>query len=160
MYLSGYVGSTCKCRVNTDTDTDIAYFFTVHYSDVMIRAMASQITGVWIVYSIVCSGADQRKHLSSASLAFVRGIHRWPVNSPHKEPVARKMVPFDDVMLWGSPPPLLPIRSLSIWSLMWEVVRIVEYVPHWGRVTLICVSKLSILGSDNGLSPCRRQAII
>ena len=35
-------------------------------------------------YSTVYSGADQRKHQSSASLAFVRRIHRWPVNSPHK----------------------------------------------------------------------------
>ena len=52
--------------------------------------MASQITGLAIVYSTIYSGADQRKHQSSASLAFVRGIHRWPVNSPHKGPVTRK----------------------------------------------------------------------
>ena len=38
-------------------------------------------------------------HQSSASLAFVRGIHRWPVNSPHKLPVTRKMFPFDDVIM-------------------------------------------------------------
>ena len=44
-------------------------------------------------------GGDQRKHQSSASLAFVRGIHRWPVNSPHKGPVTRKMFPFDDVIM-------------------------------------------------------------
>ena len=64
-------------------------------------AMASQITSITIVYSTVYSGADQRKHQSSASLAFVPGIHRWPVNSPHKGPVTRKMFPFDDViMIW------------------------------------------------------------
>ena len=62
-------------------------------------AMASQITSLTIVYSNVHSGADQRKHQSSASLAFVRGIHRWPVNSPHKGPVTRKMFPFDDVIM-------------------------------------------------------------
>ena len=45
------------------------------------------------------SGADQRKYQSSASLAFVGGIHRWPVNSPHKWPVTRKMFPFDDVIM-------------------------------------------------------------
>ena len=45
------------------------------------------------------SDADQRKHQSSASLAFVRGIHRGPVNSPHKWPVTRKMFPFDDVIM-------------------------------------------------------------
>ena len=56
--------------------------------------MASQI-----VNSTVYSGADQRKHQSSTSLAFVQGIHRWPVNSPHKGPVTRKMFPFDDVIM-------------------------------------------------------------
>ena len=62
-------------------------------------AMASQITNLTLVYSAVCPGADQRKHQSSASLAFVRGIHRWPVNSPHKGPVTRKIIPFDDVIM-------------------------------------------------------------
>ena len=70
-----------------------------HYSDVIMSAMASQLNGVPIVCSNVSSGADQRKHQSSASLAFVRGIHRWPVNSPHKGSVTRKMFPFDDVIM-------------------------------------------------------------
>ena len=73
--------------------------FISHYSDVIMGAMASQIISVSIVYSTVCSGADQRKHQSSASLAFVRGIHRWPVNSPQKGPVTRKMFPLDDVIM-------------------------------------------------------------
>ena len=47
-----------------------------HYNDVIMGAMASQITSLTIVYSTVYSGADQRKHQSSASLAFVWGIHR------------------------------------------------------------------------------------
>ena len=64
-----------------------------------MNAMASQITSLTSVYSIVYSGADQRKHQSSASLAFVWGIHRWPVNSTHKGPVTRKMFPFDDVIM-------------------------------------------------------------
>ena len=68
-----------------------------HYDDVIMGAMASQITSLTIVYSTVYSGADQRKHQSSASLAFVRGIHLGPVISPHKWPVMRKMFPFDDV---------------------------------------------------------------
>ena len=63
-------------------------------------AMASQITSLTIVYSTVNSGADQRKHQSSASLAFVRGIHWWTVYSPHKGPVTRKMFLFDDVIMW------------------------------------------------------------
>ena len=61
-----------------------------------MSAIASQITGVSSVCSNVCSGADQRKHQSSASLAFVKGIHRWPVDSPRKEPVMQTMFPFDD----------------------------------------------------------------
>ena len=70
-----------------------------HYSDVIMSTMASQITSLSIVYSTVNSGTDQRKHQSSASLAFVRGIHRWPVDSPHKGPVTRKMFPFDNVIM-------------------------------------------------------------
>ena len=72
---------------------------TIHYSYVIMTAMASQITSIWIVYSSVCPGADQRKHQSTALLAFVRGIRRWPVNYPHKGPVTRKMLPFDDVIM-------------------------------------------------------------
>ena len=72
-----------------------------HYGDVKMGAIASQITSLTIVYSTVYSDADQRKHQSSASLAFVWEIQR--VNSPHKWPVTRKMFPFDDViMIHGS----------------------------------------------------------
>ena len=67
-----------------------------------MSAMASQITGVSNVWSNVCSGVDQRKHQSSASLAFVRGIHRWPMDSPHKGPVTRKIFPFHDVIMYYS----------------------------------------------------------
>ena len=49
---------------------------SMHYYDVIMTTMASQITSLTVVYSIVYSGADQRKQHSSASLAFVRGIHR------------------------------------------------------------------------------------
>ena len=70
-----------------------------HYDDVIMTTMASQITSLTIVYSAVYSGAYQRKHQSSASLAFVRVIHRGLVNSPHKWPVTRKMFPFDDVIM-------------------------------------------------------------
>ena len=69
------------------------------YDDVIMSAMASQISSITTVYSSVYSGANQRKHQSSASLAFVRGIHRWPVNSPHKWPVTRQKLPFDDVIM-------------------------------------------------------------
>ena len=74
-------------------------FSSTHYSAVMMSAIASQITSLTTVYSTVSSGVDQRKQRSSVSLAFVRGIHRWPVNSPHKGPVTRKMFLFDDVIM-------------------------------------------------------------
>ena len=74
-----------------------------HYNDVITGVMASQITSLTSVYSTVYSDADQRKHQSSASLAFVRGIHWGPVNSQHKWPVTRKMFPFDDVIMMKKP---------------------------------------------------------
>ena len=70
-----------------------------HYSDVIMGAMASRITSPRIVYSTVYSGANKRKPQRSTSLTSVRGIHRWPVNSPHKWPVTRKMLPFDDIFM-------------------------------------------------------------
>ena len=70
-----------------------------HYCNVIMGAMVSQITSLTILYSTVHWGADQIKHQSSAWLAFVRGIHRWPVISPHKGLVTRKMFPFDDVIM-------------------------------------------------------------
>ena len=75
-----------------------------------MSSMASQITSLTIVYSTVYAGADQTKHQSSASLAFVRGNHRWPVNSPHKGPVTRKMFPFDDVIVY-----MLIVNKFQAW---------------------------------------------
>ena len=69
-----------------------------HYSDVIMGALASRITSVSI-YSTVCSGLDQRKRQSSVSLAFVRETRRWPVYSPHKGSVTRKMFPFEDAIM-------------------------------------------------------------
>ena len=64
-----------------------------------MSALGSQITTLTIMYSTFYSGANQRKHQSSASLAFRRRIHRWPVNSPHEGPVTQKMFPFHDVIM-------------------------------------------------------------
>ena len=73
-------------------------FAVLYYSDVIMSGMASQISSLTIVYSTVhSSGADQRKHQSSVSQVFVRWIprdrwiNRWPVNSPHKGLVTRKI---------------------------------------------------------------------
>ena len=74
-------------------------FYPFHYDDVIMTMLASQITSLPVVCSIVYSDVNQRKHQSSASLAFVREIHRGPVNFPHKWPVTRKLFPFDDVIM-------------------------------------------------------------
>ena len=79
----------------------MTYMYDHHYNEVIMSTMASQITSITIVHSTVYSGKDKKTHQSSASLAFVRGIHRWPVNSPHKWPVTRKMFPFGDVIMWN-----------------------------------------------------------
>ena len=109
-----------------------------HHSDVIMGAMASLITSLTIVYSPVHSGADQRKHQSSAPLAFVRGIHRWSVNSPHKWPVTRKIFPFDDVIMWNSSYVILHCLShsktitpfttfdLSVW-ILYHIVTLISY---------------------------------
>ena len=65
-----------KSQHAANTVTNTCKTASVHYNDVIMGAMASQITGPTIVYSTVYSGADQRKYQSSASLAFVQGIHR------------------------------------------------------------------------------------
>ena len=88
--------AACICM---SPDTEFISLAVTHYSVVIMSMMASQITSPTIVYFTVYSGADQRKYQSSTSLAFVRGIRRWPGNSPHKGPVTRKMFPFDDVIV-------------------------------------------------------------
>ena len=84
-------------------------------------AMASQITSLTIVYSTVYSRRRSEKHQSSALLAFMWGIHRGPVNSPHKRPVTRKMSSFDDVIMWKRGQDYRPfmrgIIGLRIWSI-------------------------------------------
>ena len=78
------------------------HYSAPHYSDVIMSAMASQITGVLIVYSTACSGADQRKHQSSASLVCVRVTGEFPAVTgefPAQKPVTRNMFQFDDVIM-------------------------------------------------------------
>ena len=55
----------------------------------------------------------------------------------------------------GSSNGMLPTGTKSKAMLIYHF-----FLTHWGRVTHICVSKHTIIGSDNGLSPGRRQAII
>ena len=129
-----------------------------HYNDVIMNEIASQITSLTIVYSIVYSDADQRKHQSSASLAFVWGIHREPVNSPHKWPVTRKMFPFDDVIMLR--PDFCHFADIFKCTFLNENVWISlkispKFIPRQGSNW-----QHSSIGSDNGFVPTRRQAVI
>ena len=97
-----------------------------YYSDVIMGVMAPQITSLTIVYSTVYTGADQIKHQSSASLAFVLGIHRWSVNSPHKWPVTRKMFPFDDISM-------IKMKRLWLWDHLIFMIGLPILITHGGR---------------------------
>ena len=79
------------CNICMDMSADEYHVLPSHYNDVVMGSIASLITSLAIVYSVVYSDADQRKHQSSASLAFVWEIHQGPVNFPHKWPVTRKI---------------------------------------------------------------------
>ena len=91
---------TCDAHVRNRSQWSTLFLAKQHNSDVIMGQIACQITSLTIVYSTVYSGVEQRKHQSSASLAFVRGIHRRPVNSPQKWPVTREIFPFDDVIMF------------------------------------------------------------
>ena len=96
-FLQGQMSS--KSDPYPTSVTDVHYELSCFIGITMtLQWVASQITSLTIVYSTVYSGANQRKHQSSVSLAIVRGIHRWPVNSLHKGPVMWKMFPFDDII--------------------------------------------------------------
>ena len=114
----------------------------LHYSDIIMRAMASQI----ISLSTVCLGTDQIKHQSSVSLAFVRGFHRSPVNSPHKGSVTRKMFPLDDVImlnesvscqpiLWASTKPMITVND----NMNNEQFKHLFFRDWWSLITEILV---------------------
>ena len=96
-------------------------------------AMASQISSLTSVHLPVYSGADKRKHQISTSLAFVRGIHRWPVNSPHKLPVTRKMFPFGDIIM----------IAVMRFSFSWFILKGLKCLPGYCD-KIGCVSKPDI----------------
>ena len=108
-------------EVSTYSKNMAAHYTGDQFNDVIMGAMAFQITSLTIVYSNVYSGADQRKQQSSALLAFVRWIHRWPVNFPHKWPVTREILPFEDVIMM---PPFLDGRQAIYSWLACEMVQI------------------------------------
>ena len=132
---TGWTWGSHNCNPGEDagvtcTPTDDNGGSYPQYSDVKMDAMASQITSLTIVYSTLYSGADQRKQ-SSASLAFVRGIHQWPVNSPHKGPVTRKMFPFYDVIMHSNRVGCRNIEYLHLISFLnIDMTQFVETLPR------------------------------
>ena len=147
-----------------------------HYNEVIMGMMASQITSLTSVYW----GVDQRKHQSSASLAFVRGNHRGLVNSPHQWPVTRNMFPFDDVIMefcvifqwfpdwsafyhihFNTLRPKQTCRQFAndifkcilLNKNVWISLKIsLKFVPE------VWINNNSSIGSDSGFAPTRRQA--
>ena len=135
-----YPNSEIRCRrficsfTNKHEFEQVCFYLVIllHCIGVIISVMVSQITSVSIVYSTVCSGANQRKHQSSASLALVREIHWWPANSPHKRPVTRKIFPLNDVIIY------LEEQALCYWDRVYSkvckhhpsVVCFMVYVGH------------------------------
>ena len=113
----------------------IRIVWPAHYNNVIMGLMASQITSLTIVYSTVYSGADQGKHKTSASLAFVWGIHRPPVNPPHKGPVTRKMFRFDDVIML-SRYCLYWLRVVKCWAL----VTSARWMFYKGNLLCLCLN--------------------
>ena len=100
-FLTCGISSICVC-------------FTLHYSDIIMRMIPSQITAVSTVCLDIYSGTDQRKHQSSTSLAFVRGIHRSLLDHSHKRPVTCKIFPFGDAILVFHKS-LFFLQSLTLW---------------------------------------------
>ena len=144
--------SKCSClRLDTKyTQVSICLFVIVssvlswwlwHYSDIIMSMMASEITSLMIVYSTIYLGANQRKHQSSASLAFVRGIHRWLVISLHKGPVMWKMFPFDDVIMDTF------IHTFRVHKYHWENCMIIPLVQKSWRVVFWFPLVLSVCPS-------------
>ena len=129
LLLSGFIN---RCHALTR-------YMHLHYSDVIISTMASQITNLMLVYSTVYSGADQRKHQSPASLTFVRGIHRWPVISPRRGLVTRKMFPFDDVIMYvADMTKMYPCRRCKQASATHAIYRAIQHI-RWIKVFCLFV---------------------
>ena len=129
-----------------------------HYSGIIISSMASQITGISVVYSTICSGAHKRKHQSSASLTFVKEIHRWPGTSPHKGPETRKMIPFDEVIMIC----ILLYHALWLYCSLWTIryiTRIINpskpsaYMCHKTTPSFVQIMACRLFGAKPLLEP-------
>ena len=97
----------------------LPWVVTNHYDDVIMGAIAFQITSLTIVSSTAYSDADQRKHQSSASLAFVQRIHREAGEFPALWQMASdaEISPFNDVIIKITRrTPRVPTSPCLIWG--------------------------------------------
>ena len=100
-FLSGVVLST-KRQINyRDRYPFISYNLTLnlHYCDVIMGAMGRKSPASWLFTQPLIQAQINQNIKAPRHWPFVRGIHRLPVNSPHKWPVTRKIFPFDDVIV-------------------------------------------------------------
>ena len=110
----------------------IASYIHDHYNDIIMSAMAPPITSLTIVCSTVYS--DQKEHQSSTSMAFVRGIHRWPVNSSHK-----KASNAENVSIWWRHHVLTPRRIFQC-----DITVVIVYITQH---PILAVALLDKFGS-------------
>ena len=128
-----------------------------YYNDVIMGAMAPQITSLTIVYSTVYLGADLSKHQSSPSLAFVWGIHRGPVNSPHGEFPAQMASNAENISIWWRHHAVRPrkyVRSsrfVMFWCRLWlaDLPMSGSVLFHWRGWIL----RLSLIQWPNPITP-------
>ena len=142
-----------KCIALTPTTGSLKILS--HYTDVTMSAMASQITRVSIVCPIIYSGTGQRNHQSSASLPFVRGIHRSPVDPPHKGTGTRKMFSFDNVIMENYTYIIFQSstathfkysgtgRTCYVTRIWWRWAK--QGVQHWRKKRIIVINKYIIV---------------
>ena len=139
---------TLGCFTAADQQSNWVFLqvYILHYNDVIRGAMASQITSLTSVHSTVYSRRRSKKHQSSALLAFVRGIHRWPVNCLHKGPVTWKMFPFDDAIMvhWYT---AVPVCSpwYSRQTLHGSQMRSNYWISFVSPKSYLCIAFVSVL---------------
>ena len=144
-------------------ETDANHYTQYHYRDVIMGAMASQITGASIVNTTICLSAVQRKRQSSASRGFVRGFHQWPANSSHKGPITRKLFPFDNVithlafLCWYSPRDLAINLTISFGIICFVSGKRYSYETNDMSVCVcVCVCRMGLLNKNETDLPCFR----
>ena len=122
-------------------DVTMNWLVEKHYSDVIMSTMGSQIISRLFTLETAYSGADQRKHQSPALLAFVRGIPRWPVNSPHKGPEHGKCFHLRTSSWMTRPFPdwqqgiIIPAEFLAPELILWTRANSISAITQFSVVT-------------------------